>query len=420
MATTVDGVTGVISVPRADMTLIQASPTEIRELNLNQWRIELRDIEDDESMRPWPKTHDHNADVVVGGVALADVLIILPYYTVTFEDGQYAVNLIGLNSNVGDRVNVNQVSVRSANSAGLVNSRAIESIEYNNEVTIDQSNTTGNAKSGSISPTGTFREPSDNVDDTLLIASVNGFNQIKVIENVTFGTGDIIDKFKVIGSNIQRSLITVDAGADCLDCEFSSCRLTGTLDGGSLLTDCVILGLNYINGTVRHCRLDPTLDIVLGGGPSNLAFFEFCNSGQPGVDTPTIDCGGNGPSLFMASYSGGIELTNKTGASACTIGLSEGQVIIDSTCTNGTIVCRGDGKVVDELGKHMGSGTYNGSLTLVNECIYGEHIHEMWQRKDLDPDNPNVYADDASSIVSPKFSIVRSDNGNGTFTTQRS
>jgi len=115
MATTVDGVTGVISVPRADMTLIQASPTEIRELNLNQWRIELRDIEDDESMRPWPKTHDHNADVVVGGVALADVLIILPYYTVTFEDGQYAVNLIGLNSNVGDRVNVNQVSVRSAN-----------------------------------------------------------------------------------------------------------------------------------------------------------------------------------------------------------------------------------------------------------------------------------------------------------------
>jgi len=120
MTITVNPITGVIYVPKVDTVLVQASPTEIRQLDLNIFRLALRDIEEDVHMRPWPRTHDHNADVTVGGVTLADVLEILEPYTVTFEDGQYAVNLVGANSNVGDRINVNQVSVRSANSAGLV------------------------------------------------------------------------------------------------------------------------------------------------------------------------------------------------------------------------------------------------------------------------------------------------------------
>lgn len=41
-------------------------------------------------------------------------------YTVTFEDGLYSVNLIGSNNNIPDVLNLNQVSVRSANSAGLI------------------------------------------------------------------------------------------------------------------------------------------------------------------------------------------------------------------------------------------------------------------------------------------------------------
>jgi hypothetical protein len=53
-------------------------------------------------------------------VVLAMVIEIINGYTVTFEDGQYAVNLVGANSNVGDKVNLNDVSVRSANSAGLI------------------------------------------------------------------------------------------------------------------------------------------------------------------------------------------------------------------------------------------------------------------------------------------------------------
>lgn len=122
MAITIDWGTLVINVPKADTTLIQAIPTEIRELNLNTFRLALKDLEDSEEGMTYPVTHNHNPPVVVGGVTLARVIEITNGYTILFEDGQYAVNLVGANSNISDVTIVNQVSIRSANSAGLTES----------------------------------------------------------------------------------------------------------------------------------------------------------------------------------------------------------------------------------------------------------------------------------------------------------
>jgi len=47
---------------------------------------------------------------------------------VTFEDGSYAVNLVGANSNISDITNLNSVSVRAANSAGLIDSDLANSV----------------------------------------------------------------------------------------------------------------------------------------------------------------------------------------------------------------------------------------------------------------------------------------------------
>lgn len=115
---TINWLTRVIDVPKADTTLIQSTPTEIRELNINTFRLALKNIEDDDGIA-FQTTHTHNPEVTVGGVTLARVVELLAPYTVTFENGQYAVNLVAANSNIGDKVNVNQVSVRSSNSAGL-------------------------------------------------------------------------------------------------------------------------------------------------------------------------------------------------------------------------------------------------------------------------------------------------------------
>lgn len=124
MAISINPLTSVINVPKSDMTLVQSSPFEIRELDLNWFRLALKAYEAAENGIYLLKTHNHNTEVTLGSLTFARVIEILPPYTVTFEDGQYAVNLTNANSNVSDKTNVNQVSVRSSNSAGLVASTA--------------------------------------------------------------------------------------------------------------------------------------------------------------------------------------------------------------------------------------------------------------------------------------------------------
>lgn len=116
----VNWVTGLIYVPKDYMVQIAPPPREVRRLDLDTFRLKLRDLEDDPDGRPWPQTHRHDTETTMGGVTYARKIEILAPYTVTFQDGQYIVDLYGANSNVQDVTNLNQVSVRSANSAGLV------------------------------------------------------------------------------------------------------------------------------------------------------------------------------------------------------------------------------------------------------------------------------------------------------------
>jgi|SRR3989339_1260020 len=111
--------TKVINVPKTAMTVVQESP-EIRELDVDAFRLQLKNLEDDVDGQPFPDTHIHNTEVTLGGVIFSRVVEIIAPYTVTFENGQYAVNLKGANNNISDRTNVNYVSVRASNSAGMV------------------------------------------------------------------------------------------------------------------------------------------------------------------------------------------------------------------------------------------------------------------------------------------------------------
>lgn len=109
--------TKVITVPQADLTFVSGS---LYELNVNTFRLILKDLEDDANGMPFLRTHNHNTEVTVGGVTLARVIEIINGYTITFENGNYAVRLVGANNNIPDVVNVNSVSIRSNNSTGLV------------------------------------------------------------------------------------------------------------------------------------------------------------------------------------------------------------------------------------------------------------------------------------------------------------
>jgi hypothetical protein len=120
MAISIDWATKIIHVSKADMVLAQSVPFEVYTLDIDDFRLALKDLEDDDEGMVFDTTHSHNTEVQLGSVKLSRVVQLINGYTVTFEDGQYAVDLIGANSNIGDKVNLNQVSVRSYNSGGLI------------------------------------------------------------------------------------------------------------------------------------------------------------------------------------------------------------------------------------------------------------------------------------------------------------
>lgn len=342
MAISIDWGTRVIFVPRADMTLVQSTPTEIRELSLNSFRLELKDLEDSEEGIAHPDTHIHNTEVFLGGITFARVIQIINGYTVTFEDGQYAVNLTGANSNVGDVVNVNQVSVRSQNSAGLISSPDIEYSSFGGGVTIDVTS----PYNGTTFPVGTPQEPVNNLSDAKLIAEYRGFSTFFIIGDITFDPGDNIDGYIVIGQNPVKTRITLSAGISSIGCEFKEATIDGVLDGNSFIRNCTIENLTYVEGQIRDCVLVGTITLA-GNSTTNIL---GCWDGIAGDGKPTIDMGGSGQPLTVGAYSGELELVNKTGLDKVSIDLLAGAVEIDPSVVAGEIYIRGVGTLVDNSG----------------------------------------------------------------------
>jgi hypothetical protein len=119
MAITINWLTKVITVPQADLTALGGG---FFELDVELFRNQLKNLEDDEAGMPFPPTHRRNAPVVLSGVTYAQTFEIINGYTVTFESvgTAYTIKCAGANHNLADVKNINDVSLVVGNSAGLV------------------------------------------------------------------------------------------------------------------------------------------------------------------------------------------------------------------------------------------------------------------------------------------------------------
>lgn len=115
----VDWGTRVITVPQADLSLVSGS---LYELDVDDFRLALKDLEDSDEGMSFPATHRHNTEVTLSGVTYARSVEIINGYTVTFEDTgtPYRVRCVGANHNISDVQNLNDVSLIIGNSAGLI------------------------------------------------------------------------------------------------------------------------------------------------------------------------------------------------------------------------------------------------------------------------------------------------------------
>jgi len=258
-----------------------------------------------------------------------------------------------------------QILLTSSSSATLQELEMIQFSSFQNRVTVDLANISGKAVSGTTFPIGTPDTPVDNWPDALAISSERGLGALHIRGDAVIDTYDF-SGLLIEGDGISRTLLTINPGALVLDCEFKNADIIGTLDGNSTLLECNIGDLAFVNGTINSCVLSGI--ITLGGGVQ--AHFRNCESGIAGGNfTPTINCGGAGQALIVRDYHGGLALSNRTGVDEISIDLGSGQIIIESTVTNGDTTLRGLGKLTDNS---------TGSSVVHNELISSSTLNAIF------------------------------------------
>lgn len=255
----------------------------------------------------------------------------------------------------------------------------LEQALYNERVTIDVvDGVSGAGYDVDGNPIGTFKTPSNNIPDALLIAAARGFSDLIILGDITLDTGDNPEGMKISGQGTHRSTITINTGADVLDCLICDAAIQGTLDGVSTIEDCSINDLDFVNGEIKNCEW--VGKITLGG--SEEAHFSRTRSGVPGTGTPELDCGGSGQGFQIRGHYGGIKVSNKTGPEPGSIDMDSGQIQLAATVNitvENSFVCRGVGAMTEDLST---------GYPVVNQMNDARKLIDLHLLQGLDADNP--------------------------------
>jgi len=355
----------IITIPAADGA----------EIDVQSLVNQIRDWEDEQVNLSYPKLLSASGKEDLGGDVMVGITAKLENAQVMFEARPTPTickvsggNLVAVDAN-GTTIyplaysNNVMATITAASSATLQESTIIQYASFNGGVSVDVEN----GSPGTAYPIGTPQAPVDNLAQALTIASSRGFVRFYILESMEIDESLDFTGIEFVGQSVTKTLLTINPNANVTKCEFYETMVTGTLDGQNKLKNCMLHTLNYVNGVVEECLLGE-YTVTLGGGTD--AYFLDCWSAVAGTGTPTINMGGSGQKLGLRNYNGGLKITNMTGVNDnISLDLNSARIILGSTVTAGTVVCRGIGSLEDESGNNIPTGTWNGAVTIVNTAM---------------------------------------------------
>lgn len=372
MAISITWGTKVINIPKTYLTLVSGT---FYTMDTDALRKDLKDLEDDEQGMAHPDTHRHNVPVTIAGVTYARTIEIINGYTITFEDGQYTVQLNGSNNNFwdvgGGILNQNQVQVIPTNSAGLISITSGSGVTEQDKldiadrvwdetlpshVTVDSAATamkastyrvgsvtldTVNGSPGTGWPLGTHHSPVDNLTDALTIMSYGKVDELILCSDLVVGAGHDISNIVIRTIGRMGIDVTLTSGCVAQGTTFRNVNLSGTLTEGNILLieDCSIGSLYNFSGVMNNVAF---LDNV------ELSIYSWANIIQGtagGNPTNEVELLLNGASINVSQWTGNLKLMDKEAANRSVINCTSGNIIIDSTCIAGTIQLLGVGQI---------------------------------------------------------------------------
>ncbi len=335
-------------------------PAPITEVTIQELINDIRDFEDDWNGMDIPRIADAAGKQDLGGGVLVGITLTLYDWKVKFEDRpgpDYVVcnvtggNLVCYDTSLGDYVNPIEpsayvtVTLTASSSATLQELVAIQYASFNGGVWID----TVDGTSGTEYPTGTPRQPVNNLSDAKSIASERGFTTLYIIGDLTIPNGTDLQDFTIIGSSQDKTTIYIEDDTNIDKCEFESAAISGNMNAAVVnFFDCRLEHVeNLDNGYMRSCVLAG--NIHLCGSDLTDILSSYC-----GLDRkvfPSLNFSGSQARLSLKSYSGFIKIENMYHPScSADIAITAGHVFLDNTCKSGSIRIGGVASLTDNSG----------------------------------------------------------------------
>lgn len=415
MAISVNWITGEITVPKADTTLIQASP-ELRALDTQQFWLDLKDLEKSVDGIPWPDTQQNFPSYTIQGIVYAQAFRIIPPYFVTFEDGQYGVTLDGTNNNILEVATQNQVRLSSSNSAGLqyVGQTGLSPTE-----SLQLAEIHGQTRRGIyvdtelvVNGNGYQQSPYNNWTSAVDDAELNGLRELWLLADATVDRQ--LKNFEINGIGLPA----LDLNGQIMDgTVIRLCNVTGTQGGtgSAILFDCQLTSVVDFAGAASLIGLVNSIAFRNGSSSILNQLVQFT------INTGTLDLtlGGAATSVEISNASGEFIIANMDNAGDVVhMHMDHGDVTIAASCTAGTIHISGSAKIIDNsAGATVDLSALDTNLTFERIVENGESFEEIVRLMRADAAGKIVQQPDGSYAIrdaaDSKDRIVGDDSANG-------
>ena len=326
----------------------------------------------------------YNGGLTVGGLASADSDV-----SIDLVSG----NIILLPTNIAGNIEIRGVGNLTDNSgpnvivnaAGLLNPDFISTATFNGSVTIDSIN----GLPGTEFPLGNSTNPVNNLEDARAVADSRNLRRYAIFNPLTIS--GVHNNWTFQGEADHPSVF-IAPGTDVDNSIFRNLTMSGTMLGESDLVSCIVLDMENYEGEMDNCAILGPL--TLNSGSTTLS---QCFSRVPGSVTDMIHAGAMATFVNVRHYSGGINFGGFTSAgSVASLDINPGNVILNSTNTNGVILVRGITTLTDNTGPNT---------TVITDGIVNveEMSNAVWEK----PTSPTVSGSFGEFVASKLLTVSK-------------
>ena len=252
---------------------------------------------------------------------------------------------------------------------------AISRMSFDQKISIDAASGYDIATfTGDPALLGNVEYPVDNFVDAVILANNHSLHTLYFHNDNILSTADI-SGFSVEGSGSMTSKLNVIAASTCDRIHIEHTTISGDLDGDINIERCVVNGLNYFNGGIRDCQITNEPIVLFGSTPARFLTCRWAMAAGAMVPS-VIDCNNETTPLIMTEYIGYLKIINRTTDTIATINFN-GIIEVDSSCTAGTFMFSGNGRVIDHS---TGTCIVDDSLVVnaetISDYVWNEILHE--------------------------------------------